>query len=83
MEYMGMVLNFKEKIGMIGVGEWQCVDLSESKKYGNQCRMSEYKKDLKVIGILNEEDLIQAIEDGKVEIGKKSKFIFKKEKVKA
>lgn len=82
MEYIGTVLNFKEKVGMIGIGEWQCVDLSESKKNGNQCRMSIYKKDLKVIGILSEEELLKAIEDGRVEIGKKSKYIYKREKVK-
>ena len=76
------ILTFKKKIGMIAEGEWVVVCVREHKKIDNHCMLSVYQKDLRVIGLLEEQVLLAEIENGNIEVGKKSKYIYKSENVK-
>lgn len=80
LDYTMKVLIFKEKIGMIGVGDdWVCVDIRNHAKKDNHCLMSINKKDMKIIGLIEEKEMLKGIEEGKIIVGAKTKFIYKGE----
>ncbi|MGL5100870.1 MAG: hypothetical protein ACRC6B_12715 [Fusobacteriaceae bacterium] len=81
-EFLNKVLTFKEKISMVGIGEWVCIKVVDSKKFNfSRCHLSLYQKPLKIIAIMEESDLIKAIEDSRVVIGSKSKYTYREEKI--